>query len=307
MLTIGSLFAGVGGLELGLEWAGLGPVLWQVESDEWCRRVLARHWPGVARYDDVRRIEIAYGPVVPRVDLVCGGFPCQDVSGAGARAGLTGSRSGLWSEFARVLGWLRPEWVVVENVASGARLWVDAVVRELGQLGYASLPCPVSAEDVGAPHRRARIFVVARRVRDSDGEPIRNEQQRLSARQAGSVRDGGTRLAGLVGEKVADGDGDGRATQRRSGLLDRERPAFGHHADGSSVPWPWPPDPGDADGWREYLAAGGPEPALRRGAHGLPCGMARRDWTAQLRGAGNAVVPQCAEVVGWIVRELSGL
>lgn len=165
MLTIGSLFSGIGGLELGLERAGIGRVVWQVERDEFCRRVLAKHWPDVDR----SVTDVCAPATLPRVDVICGGFPCQDVSSAGARKGLAGERSGLWREFARWVGALRPEWVVVENVASGAKLWVDAVVRELEQLGYACLPIPLSAFDVGAPHRRARVFIVARHV-DGDGQ-----------------------------------------------------------------------------------------------------------------------------------------
>jgi len=370
MLTIGSIFAGIGGLELGLEWAGLGPVVWQVERDAWCRSVLARHWPAAIRAGNVKLFHSNRYGRRPRqwgrVDLICGGFPCQDVSGAGKGAGLAGARSGLWREFARVVGEFLPAWVVVENVASGANRWVDAVVCDLAQLGYASLPVPLSASDVGAPHRRARIFVVARRVRDSNGEQGRNESRRsgwphgrgsavarnlgeevaISHGVDGAARDadarqeraGRTEPRGICASladgareseqqqdapaalgrsgsarRVAErasvglGDGDGCEAQRCGGLLDRERPAFGHDADGSSGPWPWPPAPGDADGWNEYIADGGPQPALRRAAHGLPCGMARRDWEHQLRGLGNAVSPAQGEVIGWLVRELAGL
>lgn len=98
-LTIGSLFSGIGGLELGLEWAGLGPVKWQVEQSGFCRRVLAKHWPNVRRFRDVR--EVGSAELTP-VDLICGGFPCQDLSSAGKGAGLAGRLSGLWWEFLRV-------------------------------------------------------------------------------------------------------------------------------------------------------------------------------------------------------------
>ena len=157
-MRIGSLFSGIGGLELGLEWAGIGETVWQVEIDPGCRVVLKSHWPGSERYEDVRAVGVRN---LSSVDLICGGFPCQDVSSAGKRAGLSGARSGLWFEYLRIVSELRPTWVVVENVASGARAWVDTVLTGLGELGYACLPIPLSAADVGAPHLRKRIFVVA--------------------------------------------------------------------------------------------------------------------------------------------------
>lgn len=160
-MRIGSLFSGIGGLELGLEWSGLGATVWQVEADPYCRDVLARHWPHARRYDDVRTVGAT---VMAFVDLICGGFPCQDVSSAGKGAGLAGERSGLWREYARIIGELRPRWVVAENVASGANRWVDSVCRDLAELGYETLPLPLSAEDVGAPHLRRRVFIVAHAV-----------------------------------------------------------------------------------------------------------------------------------------------
>ena len=157
-LTIGSLFAGIGGLELGLEWAGLGPTVWQVEIDPRAQLVLKAHWPEATLHEDVRLVGAA--TLVP-VDIICGGFPCTDVSSAGKRAGITGARSGLWFEFRRIVEELCPPWVVVENVASGSTAWVDTVVGGLEQLGYACLPVPIAAADVGAPHERRRVFIVA--------------------------------------------------------------------------------------------------------------------------------------------------
>jgi DNA (cytosine-5)-methyltransferase 1 len=105
-LTIGSLFSGIGGLELGLEWAGLGPVVWQVEKDEYCRRVLAKHWPDATRYEDVR--DVGRANLVP-VDVICGGFPCQDISVAGSGPVIVESDHDFWIEFARIVRELRPD------------------------------------------------------------------------------------------------------------------------------------------------------------------------------------------------------
>jgi len=171
MLAIGSLFSGIGGLELGLEMAGLGPVVWQVERDKFCQAVLAKHWPTAERFDDVCTVGAAN---LAPVHLICGGFPCQNTSRAnsgGTRSGLAGGSSGLWSEFARVVGELRPAFVIVENVASGAELWFDTVVSDLEFLDYGCLPLPIEAQDVGAPHERARVFVVARHA-DARSKPV---------------------------------------------------------------------------------------------------------------------------------------
>lgn len=157
-ISIGSLFSGIGGLELGLEWAGLGPTIWQVERDPFCQRILAKHWPTAERFDDV--CTVGAHNLKP-VDLICGGFPCQDLSYAGKGAGLAGARSGLWTEYARIVGELRPRFVVVENVAALAARGLDRVLGDLAALGYDAVWLPVRAADVGAPHRRERLFIVA--------------------------------------------------------------------------------------------------------------------------------------------------
>ena len=177
-MRIGSLFSGIGAFELGLERAIPGAhTVWQVEQDPYARAVLAKHWPNARRYNDVR--EVGAHNLEP-VDLICGGFPCQDISAAGKRAGITGSRSGLWSEYARIIRELRPRFVVVENVPA-LRFW--GMGRVLGDLmatggNYAIMDC-IPAAAVGAPHRRDRIFLVAY----TDGEPIRNKQSIRKKRQ----------------------------------------------------------------------------------------------------------------------------
>lgn len=158
MMRIGSLFSGIGGLELGLEWAGVGHTAWQVEQDDWCRSILARHWPDAARFGDVRTVGARN---LSDVEVICGGFPCQDISYAGSGAGLDGERSGLWFEFARIVRELRPKFVVVENVAALLARGLDAVLGTLASLGYDAEWSSVRASDVGARHRRERVFIVA--------------------------------------------------------------------------------------------------------------------------------------------------
>lgn len=172
---IGSLFSGIGGLELGLEWAGLGPTTWQVERDEFCRGVLAKHWVNVDR--SVTDVTEAGSRNLRQVEVICGGFPCQDVSAAGKGAGLSGARSGLWFEYLRIVAELRPNCVVVENVASGAKRWLPTVRQGLEDLGYRTRALGISAADVGAPHLRRRVFVLAA---DPERCQLREQQGRGS-------------------------------------------------------------------------------------------------------------------------------
>jgi DNA (cytosine-5)-methyltransferase 1 len=158
-MKIGSLFSGIGGLELGLEWAGVGHVVWQVERDPFPRSVLAKHWPKADRgVTDVRK---AGSATLPYVDVICGGFPCQDISYAGKGAGLAGERSGLWYEFARVIREMGPRYVVIENVSALIARGLDQVLGTLADIGYDAQWRTIRASDVGAPHRRERLFIVA--------------------------------------------------------------------------------------------------------------------------------------------------
>jgi len=157
-LTFGSLFAGIGGFDLGLERAGMR-CEWQVEIDPYARAVLAKHWPDVRRHEDVRTFPPPEGKW--GVDVICGGFPCQDISSAGLKVGIAGQRSGLWREFARVIGKLRPRYVVVENVSALLARGMGEVLGDLSALGYDAEWHVIPASSVGAPHRRERVWIVA--------------------------------------------------------------------------------------------------------------------------------------------------
>jgi DNA (cytosine-5)-methyltransferase 1 len=132
------------------------------EIDPFCRRVLAKHWPHVPCYDDVRSLtaeRLASDGIA--ANIICGGFPCQDISWAGLGAGIAGSRSGLWADYARIVGELRPDFVVVENVTALLGRGLSVVLGDLAALGYDAEWQDVSAEDIGAPHPRSRVWIVA--------------------------------------------------------------------------------------------------------------------------------------------------
>lgn len=201
-LTHGSLFSGIGGMDLGMDAAGMRTVF-QVEIDDYACDVLERHWPGLHRLRDVRH---AGARNLPRCGALSLGFPCQNLSTAntgGTRTGLAGEKSGLWLEGFRIIRELGPTWVVVENIERNWREWVPVVRRDLWAAGYASLPIRVCADGLGAPHPRARVFVVAHA--DCDGESVRAVHEEASRLQAASGFDGHWRTPPPGGFRLDDG------------------------------------------------------------------------------------------------------
>jgi DNA (cytosine-5)-methyltransferase 1 len=175
-LTVGSLFSGIGGFDLGFERAGF-QVKWQVEIDPFCRAVLETHWPDVRRYEDVRTV----GADLEPVDVICGGFPCQPHSLAGRRRASADERD-LWGEFARIIRETRPRWVVAENVpgllSSESGRFFGRVLRDLAESGYdAEWCCFPTGRSMG--HDRERVVVVAHDVRA--GLPIRGYAYQVGA------------------------------------------------------------------------------------------------------------------------------
>jgi len=160
VLTHGSLFAGIGGFDLGFERAGIETV-WTVEKDASCNQVLAAHWPNVRRHTDVK--EVGKHNLSP-VDIISGGFPCQDLSVAGRREGLAGERSGLWFEFARIIEEMAPQWVVVENVpgllSSVGGADFAQIIGTLERFGYCVSWRVLDSQHFGVPQRRRRVFVI---------------------------------------------------------------------------------------------------------------------------------------------------
>jgi DNA (cytosine-5)-methyltransferase 1 len=205
-MNVGSLFSGIGGFDLGFERAGMRTA-WFCEQDEFCKRVLDKHWPGVPCYPDITQLRASD---VEPVDVLCGGFPCQDISLAGKGAGITGARSGLWSEYARLVGELRPRYVVVENVPALRKRGLEKVLADLMALGYDAEWDGISASAVGAPHKRDRIWIVA--------YPCSDELRKQSG---GGVREGraSASLADVDGSvgNVANATGGGQVASRSLG------------------------------------------------------------------------------------------
>jgi len=324
-MKVGSLFSGIGGFDLGLERAGF-EIAWQAENDPYCAAVLAKHWPNIRRFGDVRKIE---GRRLGKVDLLCGGFPCQDVSQAGKRdVGIAGRRSGLWGEYARLIRELRPKIVLVENVTGLAVRGLDRVLGDLASLGFdAEWEC-FAAAHLGAPHLRRRLFILAwdassSAIPDTIGDCLRNFGKRLGeqcreprAAQSGlsgkemadaAVCGSERREEGRVGPETRSGssghdhdmaDSDsGRSQSERLPGGSRQRGQSGerrHEFDRCELP-KWPPAPDDVLAWGRVQAEA--KPAICSLANGLPVDMGRGR-RAALKAFGNALVPEIAEGIG---------
>ena len=287
---------------MGLERSGLGRVVFQCEIDPFCRNVLRKHWPDATIYEDVRSV----GHGAARVDVLCGGFPCQDVSLAGLGAGLAGARSGLWYEYLRIVEELAPSIVVIENVLGLRTRGLRDVLAGLAALGFDAEWACVSAAELGAPHVRRRIFIVATHPDRIDvrGEPGWLERAcRAGAAQPNDAGEDGrpsdasrerSGACGLDADAPRDGadrerSGDARAARDRGTTAD---------ADGMREPQPQGRKPHQ---WGRARDGGWWPPVSP--VRGVDDGISNRSHGRRLKALGNAVVPQCAELVGTAIVE----
>lgn len=323
-MKFGSLFSGIGGFDLGLEMAGMECV-WQVEIDDYCRQVLEKHWPDVKRYADIRDIA-----TIEPVNLICGGFPCQDISHAGKRAGIDGERSGLWSEMARVIRLVRPRYVVVENVAALLHRGMERVLGDLAASGYDAEWDVIPASAVGAPHRRERVWIIAypnsewretlihadtghgRALAAQTREPVGSRSDVAHAASVGREGSGAAwgRRTGSEDRRDDVADADLSRLEGWNGRILSERPGEFTAGAGRSL------SDSDSQRFAEWSQCHGEsqagvfasfrnnavgcglsdwwatEPEVGRVAHGIPNRVDR------LKGLGNAVVPQVARWIG---------
>ncbi len=288
MITLGSMFAGIGGLELGFESTGRFKTKWQVEIDDYANQVLSKHWPSVARWKNVKTFPPR--PVSDwQCDVIAGGFPCQDLSFAGSGAGLAGERSGLFSEIIRVAGIIRPKAIVLENVAALYARGLDVVLGELAQIGYDAEWHCVSAASVGAPHRRDRVFIIGWDA-NGDSKPVSPINAKTSKLQ-GDVADSARIHCDERQQQNGNGSGEPQRIRAQTGassgtLADsdrqrgRSRDAKRQDAEDARQ------SPRRAEHWGWHV-----EPDVGRVANRVPRRVDR------LRCLGNAIVPQVAQVV----------
>ena len=270
MLTVGSLFSGIGGLDLGLERAGM-EVIWQSEIDPYACKVLAKHWKDIPNHGNIK--EIKWGDIV-RPDVICGGYPCQPFSTAGKRNGTDDPRH-LWPWVREAISQLRPKYAILENVRGHVTLGLSAVLGDLACIGYDAEWQIVSAASIGAPHRRDRIIIVAypqsHRKRGRYFDCAGEIQERLEVQVE----------TGRGSCIMADNDSERDGINGSQGITQQTRIFWGHNARREA-----------ADVSRQWWTI---EPDVGRVAHGVPSRVDR------LKGLGNAVVPQVGELIGRMV------
>lgn len=317
-MTFGSLFSGIGGLDLGLERAGMS-CIWQCEIDSFCRKVLAKHWPGVKCYEDVRKID----ETAPAIDLLCGGFPCQPHSVAGKRKGADDERN-LWPECIRLVRLLRPRWCLFENVPGLLTTMFGPVCDELRGASYEVWPLVLGADDVRAPHRRKRVWIMAHANGCGRRASRITKSKSFNAEQGSSVV-AIPRHERL--ERIGPLDSRPHATTEASGTMACQFCGY------RGLETRWPSRPGepqhdweaprliraghgqrnernegdqrsDGNTGTEAQLCGQIESGVGESTHGLSRRLARLR-REQLKALGNAVVPQCAEVIGRAIMQAS--
>ena len=271
-MTHGSLFSGIGGIDLGFEWAGI-ETKWQVEIDEYCQKLLSIRFPHTKKFTDVRKVG---SHNLEKVDIISGGFPCQDISVAGKGAGIEGERSGLWTELHRVISELRPRFAFIENVPMLTIRGGGRVISDLAEIGYDAEWQIVGADDVGAWHRRKRIWIVAYPEHNgsstTDGQREKIESPKPTGKKSVGEFEGRSDLQDVsdtTSKRRCGGDTTRKNAKDVGELRRSER--FGY--------WSFEPDVG-------------------RVAHGIPKRVDR------LKGIGNAVVPYIPYIIGKRLKEL---
>jgi DNA (cytosine-5)-methyltransferase 1 len=293
-LRVLDLFSGIGGFSLGLEATGGFDTVAFCEISEYPRKVLAKHWPDVPIYNDVRELtkEKLDGDGITDINVVCGGFPCQDISNAGKGAGIgADTRSGLWSECARLLGELRPtiHYAIFENVTaliSGDNgRWFEQVLWDISQVGYDAEWHCIPASELGAHHHRDRVWIIA--YPNNNGESSSEVREGIDAGgDSGTTRSEQASQPEGLRDSIFNGDVAYTDSERGRGRYSRWEDAKNAWQSSTSA-WHYPREMGIWDA----------EPDVGRVANGVP------QRSHRLKALGNAVVPQIPELIGRAILE----
>jgi DNA (cytosine-5)-methyltransferase 1 len=225
-------FSGIGGFSLAARWLGGIEIVHFVEREPFCQRILRKHWPDVPIHDDI----CTYQPAAGSADIICGGFPCQDISTAGKQAGIKeGTRSGLFYELMRVVRLVGPRYVVLENVAAITSNGLDAVLGTLAEAGFDAEWACIPAADVGACHRRDRWWCVAYRTGRDTGPAYANDARHQAP--WGEQRATGTEQHRRLADAAANTQGGRRRTRQGQGASQAryQGPGAGHGGAGSDA------------------------------------------------------------------------
>ena len=292
MLTVLDLFSGIGGFSLGLEATGGFRTVAFCEREPFARSVLNRHWPDVPVFDDVRTLGLGslWGAGIDAPDIVCGGFPCQDISIAGKGAGLAGERSGLWFEFHRIIAETRPRFVIIENVAALRSRGLDTVLGCLAAIGYDAEWHVISAGSIGAPHLRERVWILA--------YPARG-RWREHGHVGGTHGDAGARQLAYLGQDVADASGAGLPGAEQAGWSEPVITAADIRRSASERRWGRvaPGMGGETDGLPRWVDGTRPLEAWE-GNTPRVIGRGAPNRRPRLMALGNSVVPQIPTLIG---------
>ena len=334
-LTVGSLFSGIGGFDLGLERAGM-KVIWQSEIDEFASKVLKKHWPDVPNLGDITKVDWTN---IERPDVICGGYPCQPFSTAGKRGGASDPRH-LWPAMFNAICLLRPRYALMENVRGHLSLGFGRVLGDLAEIGYDAEWQVIPAAAVGAPHKRDRVFIVAYPKSEFSNGSNDNPRIGLESQSFSKFRDDG-RSQSVANASSECGNGrqrrNGSTQSRKKGLQQQVRTSGANVADTNGKRLEGSrseqqatrvaresKEMADTDGDGGFGSLQhGRENVFRksdqlRGEKGFTVGAwwevepnvgrvanGVSDRVDRLKGLGNAIVPQVAELVGALVVEHS--
>jgi DNA (cytosine-5)-methyltransferase 1 len=283
-LSVLDIFSGIGGFSLGLEKAGMKTIAF-CEINPFCRKILNKHWPSIPIFNDITILHKENLKTLLKIDVIAGGFPCQDISIAGKQGGITAKRSGLWKEFARLINEIRPKYAIIENVANLRSAGLISVLQDLWEIGYDAEWHCIPASAFGAPHRRDRIWIIA--------HPACIDKIGLSRTKKKTESTTGDSSKNVFGYKIVSLDGHYRFQEVRK--VSQDEISIYHNTKGFAQ---WGIEPKTIPRLKEERL----NPDWVEWLMGFPQGWTEGGSRRQrLQSLGNAVVPLIPEFLGEVI------